>query len=249
MKKFFIFALLSLVAFASVSSTATAQYSRREVAPPVTETEELDPSTPLGKVREIAQRLEAIEATTEEIQRAFEARETPDLKASLGKILEAAGATRADVARLGVIAEQVDYIAKEAEKNASAVLKVAENVEETAKLLRYVPTQESVDTGFKALEKRFVDASATQNDVIAALIDEKFSAARTASDADAQTLKNKLETASNIIILLGFGILALFAVNVAKFIFDKAQQAQQAERERRNAEIRELVATANKTGK
>ncbi len=249
MKKFFIFALLSLVAFASVSSTATAQYSRREVAPPVAETEELDPSTPLGKVREIAQRLEAIETTTEEIQRAFEARETPDLKVSLDKILEAAGATRADVARLGVVAEQVDFIAKAAEKNASAVVKVAENVEETAKLLRYVPTQEYVDASFEALEKRFVDASATQNDVIAALIDEKFSAARTASDADAQTLKNKLETASNIIILLGVGILALFVVNVAKFVFDKAQQAQQAERERRNAEIRELVATASKTGK
>lgn len=250
MKKIFnlVAAFAALVAVAPV---ANAQYSRRDVAPPVAETEELDPSTPLGKVREIAERLEAIESTTEEIGKALESHKIPDYNASIDKILEASGATRADVARLGEIANGVKYISDvvaTVDGNTKAIVEVAKNVDTTAKFLRYVPTQESVDASFKALEKSVADANVAQLNAVVALLDAKLAAAREATDADAQALKNKLETASNIIILLGLGILALFVVNVAKFVYDKAQQAK-AERERRDAEIRELVAASGKTGK
>ena len=250
-KKFGLFALV-LAAFVAVAPVANAQYSRREVAPPVAETGELDPSTPLGKVQEIAARLEAIESTTEEIGKTLESHKIPNYNDSIDKILEASGATRADVARLGEIASGVKYISDVVETvdgNTKAIIEVAKNVDATAKYLRFVPTQETVDAGFKAIEKSVADSTAAQTDAVVALIDAKIAAARETADADAQALKNKLETASNIIILLGLGILALFVVNVAKFIYDKAQQAQQAERERRNAEIRELVAASAKTEK
>jgi hypothetical protein len=251
MKKFFVFALLSLVAFASVSSTATAQYSRREVAPPVAETEELDPSTPLGKVQEIARRLEAIESSTDEIGRALEENKLPEYKKSIDAILEASGATRSEVARLGGLADSVRFVVGAVETNAKATTALSANV---------AALDDRLTATHSTLEKTFLEAIASANaeqmEKITTFIEEALAAERAAfaeyravADADAQTLKNKLETASNIIILLGLGVLALFVVNVAKFIFDKAQQAQQAERERRNAEIRELVATANKTEK
>lgn len=251
MKKFFLFAAMTVVVFASVVPVANAQYSRREVAPPVAETEELDPSTPLGKVQEIARRLESIETTTAEIGRALEENKLPEYKASIDEILEASGATRAEVARLGGLADSVGFVVDAVKTNAKATAELAGNV---------AALDESLNATLATFEKTVVEAVATANaeqtEKLSAAIDEKieaeraaFAEYRAASDADAQTLKSKLETASNIIILLGLGILALFVVNVAKFVFDKAQQAQQAERERRNAEIRELVATANKNGK
>lgn len=251
MKKFFLFAAMTVAAFASIVPIANAQYSRREVAPPVAETEELDPSTPLGKVQEIARRLESIETSTAEIGRALEENKLPEYKASLDKILEASGATRTEVARLGGIAESVKFVVDAAEANAKATAELAANVS---------ALEESLSGALATFEKAVVEAIATANaeqtEKLSAAIDEKIEGERAAfadyratADADADALKRKLETASNVIILLGLGILALFVVNVAKFVFDKAQQAQQAERERRNAEIRELVATASKTEK
>lgn len=259
MKKKFGWVALTLAAFVAVPTAANAQYSRRDVAPPVAETEELDPSTPIGKVREIAARLESIESTTEEIGRALEANKLPEYKASIDKILEASGATRAEVARLGEIASGVNFAVAAVEANTKAIETIAGNVDTTAKYLRYVPTGERLDAVVAALEKTLLDAVANSNlaqtEKISTVVDEKIAAERAAfaeyraiADADATALKNKLETASNIIILLGLGILALFVVNVAKFVYDKAQQAK-ADRERRDAEIRELVAATGKAGK
>lgn len=251
MKKFFLFAALTAVAFGSIVPVANAQYSRRDVAPPAPETEELDPSTPLGKVQEIARRIEAIEASTEGIGRALEENNLPEYKKSIDAILEASGATRSEVARLGGLADSVRFVVDAVEANAKATTALSANV---------VALDDRLTATIATLEKSALDAIASgnveQTEKVSTLIEEKLAAERAAfaeyravADADAQALKNKLETASNIIILLGLGILALFVVNVAKFVFDKAQQAQQAERERRNAEIRELVATANKNGK
>lgn len=251
MKKFFLFAALTAVAFVSGVPVANAQYSRRDVAPPVPETEELDPSTPLGKVQEIARRIESIEASTEEIGRALEANNLPEYKKSIDAILEASGATRAEVARLGGLADSVRFVVDAVETNAKATAALSATV---------AALDDRLTATHATLEKSALDAiasgNAEQTEKISAIIEGKLAAERAAfaeyravADADAQTLKNKLETASNIIILLGLGVLALFVVNVAKFVFDKAQQAQQAERERRNAEIRELVATASKNGK
>lgn len=260
MKKFFVFALLSFAAFAVVSPSAKAQYSRRAVAPPVAETEELDPSTPLGKVQEIARRLETIEATTAEIGRALDAYKVPDYKSSIDKILEASGATRADVAQLGEIASSVRFVVDTMEASTAATSAIAKNVETTAEYLRYVPTGDVLNGSLASLEKTVIDAIASsrteQTGELLAVVNERlaeeraaFAEYRTSAEAEAQAFKNKLEAASNIIILLGLGIIALFVVNVTKFVYDKAQQARQEERERRNAEIRELVATANKNGK
>lgn len=250
MKKFFLFAALAAVAFGLGIPVANAQYSRRSVAPPAPETEELDPSTPLGKVQEIARRIESIEASTEEIGRVLEENKLPEYKKSIDAILEASGATRAEVARLGGLADSVRFVVDAVETNARATAALSANV---------VALDERLGATLATLEKSALDAialgNAEQTEKFSTIIEERLAAERavfdeyrTIADADAQTLKNKLETASNIIILLGLGVLALFVVNVAKFVFDKAQQAQQAERERRSAEIRELVASANKTG-
>ena len=240
MGKFLNWIVGPLLLVALVAPISNAQYSRREVKPPVEETGELDPSTPLGRVQEIAERIETIETTTKEIGRALEEHKVPDYATSIEKILEAAGTTRAEVARLGVIANDVKYIAdvvKTIDANTQAAATIADNVATTAKYLRYVPTLEAVDERFGALEKRLVETIEAER--------AAFAEYREASTADAGALKKKLETASNIIILLGFGILALIAVNVAKWLYDKAQQSRA-----REAEIQALLnANSSASGK
>lgn len=237
MKKMF----FALIAFASVVCVvpASAQYARRDVKPPVPETSAVDPSTPLGKVREIAERLEKIEATTEEIGRALEANRIPDYKASIDEILEASGATRAAVAQLGDIASGVRYVAdaiETVEANTAAIGVVAENVATTAQYLSYVPTVEQVDAKLGALETSIASAfselrSANETAASANLaafeksVDEKIALAQTASTEDAEALKKKLETASNIIVLLGLAVLASLALNVAKWAADKKRES------------------------
>lgn len=232
MKKFF-FALTAFAAVACVSP-ASAQYGRREVKPPVAETVEFDPSTPLGKVREIAERLEKIESTTEEIGRALEAHKLPDYKTSIDEILAASGATRAAVAQLGEIANGVRYVAdaiETIEANTAAIGVVAKNVETTAQYLRFVPTVEQTDAKFTALETSVANTFSelySANETTAAaniaafekIVDEKFAAFQAASTDDAAALKKKLEAASNIIILLGLAVVATFVLNVVKWLAD-----------------------------
>lgn len=231
MKKFlnWIIGPLLLVAFAA--PLANAQYSRRDVKPPVEETGELDPSTPLGRVQEIAARIETIESTTKEIGRALEEHKVPDYAGSIEKILEAAGTTRAEVARLGVIANDVKYIAdavKTIDANTQAAATIADNVATTAKYLRYVPTLEDVDERFGAFEKRLVETIEAER--------AAFAEYREASTADAEALKNKLETASNIIILLGLAVVATFVLNVVKWLVDMNRE--------KTAEWKAMVAAA-----
>lgn len=238
MKKILVLTLVSVFSCLA-SGNAFAQYARRDVRPPVTETAELDPSTPLGKVREIAERLEKIEATTEEIGRALEANKIPDYKTSIDEILEASGATRAAVAQLGDIASGVRYVAdviETIEGNTAAIGVVAENVATTAQYLSYVPTVEQVDAKLGALETSIASAfselrSANETAASANLaafekfVDEKIALAQTASTEDAEALKKKLETASNVIVLLGLVVLASLVLNVAKWVADKKRES------------------------
>lgn len=239
--------VLSLVCALSglASNNVFAQYARRDVRPPVAETSELDPSTPLGKVQEIAERLGKIEETTEEIGRALEAHKIPDYKNSIAEILEASGATRAAVAQLGEIANGVRYVAdaiETIEANTAAIGVVAKNVETTAQYLRYVPTIEQTDAKFAALEASVANtfnelysanetAAAGNVAVFEKIINEKIAAEKkafaesltsfqTKSADDATALKKKLETASNIIILLGLAVVATLVLNVVKWLVD-----------------------------
>lgn len=259
MKKLF----FAFIAFAAVVyvAPASAQYGRREVKPPVAETVELDPSTPLGKVREIAERLEKIEATTEEIGRALEAHKIPDYKTSIDEILEASGATRAAVAQLGEIASGVRYVAdaiETIEANTAAIGAVAENVATTAQYLRFVPTTERIDEKFAALEASVANTfnelySANETSAAANLtafekiVDEKiasekkafaetFASFQATSTDDAAALKKKLETASNIIILLGLAVVATLVLNVVKWLVDMNRE--------KTAEWKAMVAAA-----
>lgn len=244
MKKVFVLSLVfGLLGLAG--NSVFAQYALRDVRPPVAETSELDPSTPLGKVREIAERLGKIEETTEEISRALEAHKIPDYKASIAEILEASGATRAAVAQLGEIANGVRYVAdaiETIEANTAAIGVVAKNVETTAQYLRYVPTVEKTDAKFAALETSVANAFNelySANETAAAanvaafekIVDEKiaaekkafaesFTSFQTKSADDAAALKKKLETASNIIILLGLAVVATLVLNVVKWLAD-----------------------------
>lgn len=211
-----------------------AQYARRDVRPPVAETSELDPSTPLGKVQEIAERLGKIEETTEEIGRALDAHKIPDYKNSIDEILKASGATRAAVAQLGEIANGVRYVAdatETIEANTAAIGVVAKNVETTAQYLQFVPTVEQTDAKFAALEASVANAFNelySANETAAAaniaafekIVDEKIAVFQTTSADDAAALKKKLETASNIIILLGLAVVATFVLNVVKWLAD-----------------------------
>lgn len=249
-KLFLVFAAFAATVYVA---PASAQYGRRETKPPVAETVELDPSTPLGKVREIAERLEKIETTTEEIGRALEAHKIPDYKASIDEILAASGATRAAVAQLGEIASGVRYVAdaiETIEANTAAIGVVAKNVETTAQYLRYVPTAEQTDAKFAALEASVANTFNelySANETFAAanlaavekIVDEKISAEKkvlaetfasfqaTSAD-DAAALKKKLETASNIIILFGLAVVASLALNVAKWVSDKNKERAEA---------------------
>lgn len=259
MKKFLLSAVFAAVCVAPVFG-ADNPYSRRSTSRPVAEkTEPLDPSTPLGRVQEIAARLEAIEAATAEIGRALEAHKIPDYKSSVDEILRAAGTTRAEVARLGEIANGVEYIAAVVETidaNTQASASVANGVAQIAQILREAPTAQTLDGRFAELSATVSNAfsetglasSTTATAQLAAfekMVDEKIAAERkNAVDAIAayrsesaessETLKNKLETASNIIILLGLGIAATFVLNALKWLADKKRE--------RDAEWQKLLA-------
>ncbi|MBO7206771.1 MAG: hypothetical protein J6W10_04080 [Kiritimatiellae bacterium] len=231
--------VLSLVCALSglASNNVFAQYARRDVRPPVAETTELDPSTPLGKVQEIAERLDAIELATSEIADRLDDESLPNYKSSLDKILEASGATRSEVARLGAIASNVDYIAKAVEtigRNTEATSETARNVANIAVVLKQVATAEQLDT---VVNK----AVAENNDAVFALLEEQkksflqaLEENQNSAKDDADNLKRKLETASNIIILLGVLIAISLVINVYKWL-----------REQSREQIQTFIANAN----
>lgn len=221
--------VLSLVCALSVlaGNNVFAQYARRDVRPPVSETSELDPSTPLGKVQEIAERLDAIELATSEIAERLDDESYPGYKSSLDKILESANATRSEVARLGAIANDVGYIAQAVEtieRNTEATSETARNVASIVPVLRQVVTTEQLDA---AIAK----AAANKNDATLVMLEEQKKSFLQALEEnqsiakdDAENLKRKLETASNIIILLGVLIAASIAVNVFKWLRDQSRE-------------------------
>ena len=236
MKKIFVF--VAVAAFVGWGrSELFAQYARREVRPPVAETTELDPSTPIGKVQEIAEQLNAIESTTSDIAERLDRDKLPDYKPSLDKILELVNVSRAEVARLGSIANDVGYIAQAVEtieRNTEATSETARNVANIAVVLRQVATAEQLNAAI-------ANAIAEKNDMtIVALEEQKESflraleETRTTAKNDADKLKRKLETASNIIILLGVLIAASLIVNVYKWL-----------REQSREQIQAFIATAN----
>lgn len=258
MKKIFSVATVILFTLCAVPMVE-AQYARRDVKPPVPETgAPSDPSTPLGKVQEIAERLEKIETATEEINAVLEANKVPtDYKRLVDEILEAAGTTRAEVARLGEIAAGVQYIAaavETIEANTAATGAVAQNVGTIAEYLKFVPTIEQTETRFKEQQDAISQAFAEYNAAFSKAEEERaaFEQALAAyfenSTEDASALKKKLETSSNIIILLGLGIIALFVVNVGKFVYDKVQQTKN-DAKQRETELQEIKAALGSTSR
>lgn len=226
MRKILVLALV--FAFSGlVSNSVFAQYARRDVRPPVAETSELDPSTPLGKVQEIAERLDAIELATSEIAERLDDESYPGYKSSLDKILESANATRSEVARLGAIANDVGYIAQAVEtieRNTEATSETARNVASIVPVLRQVVTTEQLDA---AIAK----AAANKNDATLVMLEEQkksflqaLEENQSVAKDDAENLKRKLETASNIIILLGVLIAASIAINVFKWLRDQSRE-------------------------
>ena len=236
MRKTFIFiAAVALVGWGR--SELFAQYARRDVRPPVAETSEFDPSTPLGKVQEIAERLDAIESATNEIADRLDDETLPNYKSSLDKILEAANASRSEVARLGTIANDVGYIAQAVEtieRNTAATSETARNVANIAAVLRQVATTEQLDAAIaKAIADKDVAVGVALEEQKAAFL-QALEESRTVAKDDAEKLKRKLETASNIIILLGVLIAASLIVNVYKWL-----------REQSREQIQAFIATAN----
>lgn len=236
MKKIFVFiAAVALVGWGR--GEIFAQYARRDVRPPVAETAELDPSTPLGKVQEIAERLDAIESATNEIADRLDKETHPDYKSSLDKILEAATASRSEVARLGAIANDVGYIAQAVEtieRNTAATSETARSVANIAAVLRQVATTEQLDAAItKAIADKDVAVKAALEEQKAAFL-QALEESRSTAKNDAEKLKSKLETASNIIILLGVLIAASLIVNVYKWL-----------REQSREQIQAFIATAN----
>lgn len=236
MKKIFVFAaVVALVGWGR--SELFAQYARRDVRPPVAETTELDPSTPLGKVQEIAERLDAIESATSEIADRLDGETLPDYKSSLDKILEAANASRSEVARLGAIANDVGYIAQAVEtieRNTTATSETARSVANIAAVLRHVATTEQLDAAItKAIANKDVAVSVALEEQKVAFL-QALEESRTTAKDDAEKLKSKLETASNIIILLGVLIAASLIVNAYKWL-----------REQSREQIQAFIATAN----
>ena len=230
MKKIFIF--IAVVAFVCCGrSDLFAQYARRDVRPPVAETSELDPSTPLGKVQEIAERLDAIESATSEIVERLADNNSSDYKPSLDKILESATAMRSEVARLGAIASDVEYIAQAIEiieRNTEATSETARNVANIAAVLKQVTTAEQLNDVVN-------NVVAKKNDEILLILEEQKKSFLQALEEnqniakdDADSLKRKLETASNIIILLGALIAVSFVVNVYKWLREQSREQIQA---------------------
>ena len=219
MKKFFVFAaVIALVGWGR--GELFAQYARRDVRPPVAETAELDPSTPIGKVQEIAEQLNAIESTTSDIAERLDRDKLPDYKPSLDKILELVNVSRAEVARLGSIANDVGYIAQAVEtieRNTEATSETARNVANIAVVLRQVATTEQLNAAIAT-------AFAEKNDMTIVALEES----RMVAKDDAEKLKRKLETASNIIILLGVLIAVSLIVNVYKWLREQSREQIQA---------------------
>ncbi|MBP3530535.1 MAG: hypothetical protein J6K25_05050 [Thermoguttaceae bacterium] len=236
MRKILVLALVFAIS-GLASNSVLAQYARRDVRPPVTETSELDPSTPLGKVQEIAERLDAIELATSEIAERLDDESYPGYKSSLDKILESANATRSEVARLGAIANDVGYIAQAVEtieRNTEATSETARNVANIAVVLKQVATAEQLNAVVK-------DAVAVKtNETLSILEEQKKSFLQALEDAqsvakdDAENLKRKLETASNIIILLGVLIAVSLVISVYKWL-----------REQSREQIQTFIANAN----
>lgn len=236
MKKIFIFiAAVALVGWGR--NELFAQYARRDVCPPVAGTTDLDPSTPLGKVQEIAKRLDEIELATTKIADRLDNKTHPDYKPSLDKILEAANASRSEVARLGSIANDVGYIAQAVEtieRNTAATSETARNVANIAAILRHVATTEQLDAAIaKAIADKDVAVKAALEEQKVAFL-QALEESRATAKNDAEKLKKKLETASNIIILLGVLIAASLIVNVYKWL-----------REQSREQIQAFIATAN----
>lgn len=236
MKKIFVFvAAATLIGWGRAE--LFAQYARRDVRPPVAETSELDPSTPLGKVQEIAERLDAIESATNEIADRLDDETLPNYKSSLDKILEAANASRSEVARLGAIANDVGYIAQAVEtieRNTAATSETARNVANIAAVLRHVATTEQLDAAIsKAIAEKNVAVDAALEEQKAAFL-QAFDESRAAAKDDAEKLKRKLETSSNIVIALGALIAASLIVNVYRWL-----------REQSREQIQAFIATAN----
>ncbi len=219
------------------SNNVFAQYARRDVRPPVAETSELDPSTPLGKVQEIAERLDAIELATSEIAEQLDDESYPGYKSSLDKILESANATRSEVARLGAIANDVGYIAQAVEtieRNTEATSEISRNVANIAVVLKQVATAEQLDSVVK-------EAIAAKSDETLSMLEEQkksflqaLEENQNSAKDDADNLKRKLETASNIIILLGVLIAVSLVINVYKWL-----------REQSREQIQTFIANAN----
>lgn len=259
MKKILLGGAFAAVCVAPVFG-ADSPYARRPVARPVAEkTEPFDPSTPLGRVQEIAARLEAIEAATAEIGRALEAHKVPDYKSSVDEILRAAGTTRAEVARLGEIANGVEYIAAVVETidaNTQASATVANGVAQIAQILREAPTAQTLDGRFAELNAAVSNAfgeatlasstnATAQLAAIEKMVDEKIAverknaadaldACRSESAESSATLKKEIRIASNIVILLGLGIAATFALGALRWLADKKRE--------RDEEIQKLLA-------
>lgn len=236
MRKILVLTLVSTF-LCLANSNVFAQYARRDVRPPVAETSELDPSTPLGKVQEIADRLDAIELATSEIADRLDDESLPSCKSSLDKILEASGVTRSEVARLGAIASDVDYIAKAVEtieRNTEATSETARNVANIAVVLKQVATAEQLNTVVNKVV-------AENNNAVFALLEEQkksflqaLEENQNAAKDDAENLKRKLETASNIIILLGALVAVSLVINVYKWL-----------REQSREQIQSFIANAN----
>lgn len=229
-KLFFVVALVG--ALCAGSQAANAQYARRDVKPPVPETGEYDPSTPLGKVQEIAARLEAIEASTDEISAALEKNGLKDYDDSISKILEATGATRLDVAQLGRIASSVDFAVEAIEGNTAAVDTIGRNVATTAQYLRHIPTADDVDLKLAALEKTvaesLVAAEVAQTVEVKKSLDE-WSASlaqtlaeyRESDEADVAAMKGAVALATKVNIALALGVFLLVFAHAAKWLADK----------------------------
>jgi hypothetical protein len=258
MKKLF-FGFVVVIA-ALVATRAEAQTPFRGVAPPKTEVgPPLDPETPLGRVQEIAERLKNIEAETALIREGLAQNKIPDFNGSIAKILESTASTRHEVAQLGAIASNVDYVASSIEtigENTAAIGDVAESVATLAVQLQGVATLEALDGAMNEVEvvyttalKEAVDAQTAEitSVIDARIADEKAEAVAkiAAYQEQMKGLRGKIELASNVIILLWVALLILIGVNICKFVFDRVSQARAAA-EAQNQKIREFLAANEK---
>lgn len=230
MKKIFVLVLAS-VFLGLASNNAFAQYARRDTRPPVAETSEIDPSTPLGKVQEISNRLDAIESATNEIAERLSEDNSPDYQSSLDKILESATTMRSEIARLGAIASDVEYIAKAietVERNTEATSETARNVADIASVLKQVSTAEQLDS--------FVNETFTEmnNQTLSVLEEQKkaflqaLEENRNVAKNDADNLKQKLGTASNIVVLLSVLTAVSLVINVYSWLREQSREQIQA---------------------